>query len=188
MAERNVVLQTLKIQTVNNTKIQMMIDYINNNNIDISSYPTEEMDHKSVFAFICAINSIKKAVELLFNCNEALLHAINMRPLMVAEFFNTYDLEGSIVPTSNIEILLSKEYLKLAPIEWTRKYIFENNTYYLKKSGKGYRLMKDTIGFFENEWDHEYVNVLDENLNAIENAKGEKELNNIIKKLSDANI
>lgn len=188
MAERNVVLQTLKIQTVNNTKIQMMIDYIEKNNIDITKYPSSQMDSKSVFAFICAINSIQKAVKLLFNCNEALLHAINVRPLMVAEFFNTYDLEGSIVPTSNIGILLSKEYLKLAPIEWTRKYIFENSTYYLKKSGKGYKLMKDTVGFFENEWDHEYVNVLGENLSAIESAKNEKELNNIIKKLSDANI
>ena len=48
--------------------------------------------------------------------------------------------------------------------------------------------MQDTLDFFENECDHEYINVLGENLNAIENAKSEKELSNIIKKLSDANI
>jgi hypothetical protein len=188
MAKKNEVLQILKIQTVNNRKIQMIVDYIEKNNIDITSYPSAEMDSKSVFAFICAMNSIKNTVELLFNGNNTLLHAINTRPLAVADFFNIYGIDCSFIPTSNMEVLLSKEYLKLAPIEWTRKNIFENNTYYLRKHGKGYTVAEDKLGFFETEWTHDYVNVFDENVTALKEAKNEKELNNMIKKLSDANI
>lgn len=183
---KNEVLKALKIQTVNTPKIKELIRYVNENNIDISSYDSSILSSKSAFAFICAMNSTKKTAELLFNSNESTLRAINCKPLFIAEFYNIYDLEDTFVPLYDISFLTSKDYLKLVPIEWTKKYIFENTKYYLKKQGKGYSLTLDEAKPFEI--DHEYKNVFDENLTALEKAKSDKELINMVKKLSDAKI
>lgn len=182
---QNELKKVLKITTVNQ-KIKSMVDYINDNNIDITCYDASKMNSKNVLEFINSMYSTRKTVELLFSGNNSILTLINEKPLVVANFYNIYDIEGSFLPLYDISVLVSNEYLKIVPIEWTRKYLFENNRYYLKRSGKGYSLVEDKPNFFDV--DHNYVNIFDENIDAIENAKNEKELTTIIQKLSDAKI
>lgn len=176
--------KALKIQTVNQ-KIKSMIEYIREKDIDISNYDSTNMNSKNVLEFINSMYSTKKTVNLLFSGNDSILRAINSNPTLVAKFYNVYNLE-CFIPLSDISILLSEKYLRLAPIEWTQKHIFDNNRYYIKKSGKGYTLVEDKTNYFDIP--DEYINIFDENMNALENAQKENRLEALVEKLSDATL
>jgi len=69
----------------------------------------------------------------------------------------------------------------MVPTEWTEKYILENVQIYLKKHGKGFRVINDRDDYFEIN--NSCKNVFDENISSLENALKDNALDKAIKKL-----
>lgn len=175
--------KTLKVNTIN-IKLKNILDLINNNNIDISCY-NGQISTDSLLTFISKMYSIEKTVQILCCGNDAIYRAINVKPIQTAKFYNIYSLDF-VPPITNISVILSQEYLELVPIEWTEKYIFKNAQFYLKKYGKGYRVINDEDDYFSIR--DNYINIFDENIYSLECALKNSTLDKAIKKLSDTAI
>lgn len=173
----------LKVNAIN-IKLKNILDFINSNNIDISDY-NGQISSDRLLTFISKMYSIEKTVQILCCGNDAIYRAINIKPIQTAQFYNIYSLDF-VPPITNISVILSQEYLELVPIEWTEKYIFKNTQFYLKKHGKGYRVINDEDDYFSIR--DNFINIFDENISSLENAIKNSTLDKAIKKLSDTAI
>lgn len=165
-------------------KLEKILDFINNNNIDITCY-NGQIISDSMLTFISKMNSTEKTVQILCCGNDAIYRTISINPAQTAKFYNIYSLDY-VPPITNISVLLSEKYLELAPIEWTENYIFKNSQFYLKKHGKGFKVINDDIEYFSVR--DNYINVFDENISSLEKALKDNTLEKAIKKLSDTCI
>ncbi len=175
-----------KILRINklNLKLKNILDYINNNKLDIFCY-NGQISSESMLTFISKMYSTEKTVKILFCGNDAIYRTINAKPAQTAQFYNLYSL-NYIPPITDISVILSEKYLEMVPTEWTEKYILENVQIYLKKHGKGFRVINDRDDYFEIN--NSCKNVFDENISSLENALKDNALDKAIKKLSDTVI
>lgn len=180
-------LKKLLDNQTNNLKIKCLVCYIAETYKNTNNYDLSELTMDNALIFINTMYSTQKVAEILFSntTNEGVLRAINANPILVANFYNIYNID-CFIPLTDISILMSKEYLNLVPIEWTKKYIFYNTIYYVKKIGKGYSLIEDKHNYFDIP--DEYINVFDMNMTGLENALKENNLKSFIQKLSNAKI
>lgn len=177
---QNELKKILKINVLN-SKLQSLLIYINENNIN-TDYYNGQIKPDNLLTFVSKMYSSEKIAQILFSGNDAIYRAINSKPIQSAIFYNIYSLDY-VPPITDISVLLSEKYLELVPIEWTEKYIFKNDQFFLKKHGKGYRVISDESDYFIIR--NEYINVFDENVTSLEEALKNDTLEKAIKKLSD---
>ena len=160
----------------NNPKINQIINYIENNDINYlinSNYINEE----KFLYFITNMKSANNIIEILNN--DAYLLNFNYDYKELVKFLNIYN-PKSINMIAGSMILTDKEYLKYATIEWTQD-IFSKSELIIK-------LYKDKVEFKENPLkpkDIEYISAFEQNLRVLAIAKEQKSLKEVICKATN---
>ena len=131
--------------------------------------------------FLNNINSIEVAARLLGKYRN--LMAIEQEPEKVANFFNTYSVENFTYPGEDVaSLLLDKEYLKYASVEWTREHVLSFSFgKVLQVSGKK---VSTTINALTDENEDEYIPNVESNIEALKKAQKNKVLKKAIESLA----
>ena len=164
-----------------NTKVRQLVGYINQNQIEFEEIDGTVLSKKSFLIFLNNINSIEVAARLLGKYRN--LMAIEQEPEKVANFFNTYSVENFTYPGEDVaSLLLDKEYLKYASVEWTREHVLSFSFgKVLQVSGKK---VSTTINALTDENEDEYIPNVESNIEALKKAQKNKVLKKAIESLA----
>lgn len=156
-----------------NLKVRQLVEYINKNNIEYSDVGEDIISKDAFIKFIENINSLEVAVKVISKYPN--LAGIDSTPELAAKFFNIYDID--IYPGSFVaELIIDKEYLKYASVEWTKTHILNYSFERVLEICNGNISVKDNILTEENELD--FIPGIHQNVEALKIAKK----NNILKR------
>lgn len=156
-----------------NTKVKQLIDYINENDIDICENDIS-INEDAFLELLESVHSLDSVLKILSRTSDLL--SINYRAKQIADFYNLYDtdkFEG--LSYEQAKILLDEEYLKYASKEWTESH-FLGYPRIIHVSAKRVISRANT----KSEDDEDYIEPIYINLRALEKAKQQNLLKEVV--------
>lgn len=159
------------------TKANQLIQYINDNNIDI--YENDlNINEKSFLELLHSVHSLDTFLKILNNIANIL--SIDYHYQEMAMLYNMYDPQKiGYMPYNEFSILLDNEYLKYASKEWTENYLINYpRILHVYKD----KIISRKSNKYEDDVD--YIHPLYLNLEALKIAKENNLLKEAIEKIS----
>lgn len=165
-----------------NTKLATIVDYINANDINVT-INEEYINPQSFSRFLEEIRSVKTAVSILNASNAAFI--INFYGKEIASWYNLYNPEKfRWINSDYSQVLLSNEYLKVAPIEWTET-VFKKFDKIVTVGKDGRVIVRNNV---HSEDEEGYIDPIYMNMMALSVAKDKGLIGKVVNRISKESI